>query len=134
MIEHAGLALSRSAMVKIPHHGSNTAHFEPMWRQALSPDAIAVVAPYGRGPIDSRPPTMDDLERINGLASRSYLTSSPRGTSRERFEPALERTLDEGGIEVSDATPVFGIVQLRRRAGVWHERLLPPAMPLRAAL
>jgi hypothetical protein len=134
MIEHASLALSRSTVVKVPHHGSNNAHFEPMWTHGLAPDPIAVVAPYGRGALESRPPTRDDLARINSLARRSYLTSSPRGTSRERFESAVERTLDEGGIEISDATPVFGMVQLRRRGGLWHERLLPPAMPIRAAL
>ncbi len=130
MVEHAQLGLPRSAIVKIPHHGSLGAHYQLMWDDGLESDRIAVVAPYGRGPVESRPPKAADLKRIAELASRSYLTSSPRGTSRDKFDSAVERTLDEGGIQISDATPLLGVVQLRRTAGIWRPKLLPPAMAL----
>lgn len=134
MVEHSSLALPRSAIVKVPHHGSLNAHYEVMWADGLQPQAIAVVAPYGRGDRDTRPPKQDDLERIASLAPRSYLTSSPRAGARGKFDAAVEKTLSEGGIEMNDANPTLGVVQLRRSGSVWTHKLLPPAMLIQHAL
>lgn len=130
MNEHARLNLPKSKIVKVPHHGSLNAHYEPMWRAGLDAKNIAVIAPYGRGERATRPPTTDDLRRIHGLSAEGYLTSSPRGSARERFDSAVERTLDDGGIDISDATPVLGMVQLRQAGEVWRARVFPPATSL----
>ena len=131
MQEHGHHGLSKSVLVKIPHHGSYNAHYEPMWRDGLEASPVAVVAPFGRGSKATRPPTSDDLNRIASLSSRAYLTSNPAGTAVARLDAAVERTLAEGGIEVSDASPPLGIVSLRRVAGGWKERLFPPATQIR---
>ena len=131
MQEHGTHGLSKSIIVKVPHHGSLNAHYEPMWVDGMETSPIAVVAPFGRGTKARRPPTLDDLERIASLSSRAYLTSNAGGAAGARFEPAVERTLADGGIEIADAHPPLGIVRLRRVASVWQERLFPPAMRLR---
>jgi hypothetical protein len=127
MQEHRQHGLAKSVVVKVPHHGSYNAHYEPMWRDGLDTSPISVIAPFGRGSKSTRPPTESDLNRIASLSGRAYVTSHPGGTSAARFDTAVERTLDEGGIEVFDANPPLGIVQLRRVAGAWRERLFFPA-------
>ena len=126
--EHQDRALSRSDVVKVPHHGSLNAHYQPMWDQGLIPDPIAVVTPYGRGKRETRPPKFEDLRRISTLAPRSFLSSSPRGNQRNRFESAVERTIQEGGIEIFETKQSLGIVRLRRLPGEgWKEELFYPA-------
>ncbi len=133
MVEHNSRGLQKSAVVKVPHHGSHNAHYLPMWNEGLENNRIAVVTPYGRGERKSRPPTREDIQRISALASRSYLTAHPRTAYRMRFESAVEKTLEEGGIEIFDANQTLGIVRLRRANSSWDEMLFPPAMDLRDA-
>src|SRR5581483_2986596 len=48
--EHHEQRLPKSCVVKIPHHGSHNAHYEPMWNDALESSPVAVITPFGRGP------------------------------------------------------------------------------------
>jgi hypothetical protein len=62
-----------ASLVKIPHHGSPTAHDEQMWSDALKPNPGAALTPFFSG--TSPLPQPDDRTRIRGLTSRGYLTT-----------------------------------------------------------
>ena len=133
MSEHDSLGMPKSEIVKVPHHGSANAHYELMWEKGLHRHPIAVVAPFGGGRREGRPPKTEDITRILARAPRSYLTSPPRGAARRKFENSVERTLEDGGIEIYDVNTPMGVVRLRGRKGGWTETLLAPAIHLKDA-
>lgn len=133
MQEHRRLVLPQSNVVKVPHHGSENAHFQNMWNDGCHADRIALVAPYSRGVIENRPPKLSDIQRILKNSPRSYITAPPRA-KRAKFEPAVERTITEGFINVTNATQALGMVRVRKKAnGSWVEQLFPPAIELSKA-
>ncbi len=115
-------------MVKVPHHGSHTGHDDRMWTDLLQQKPISVIAPFGRGALNKRPPKSADVKRINDLSSATYLTAGREQPNRPKMDFAVKRSLREGNISlVSQKTPL-GIVQLRRMpGGQWQHALFGAA-------
>lgn len=115
-------------LLKVPHHGSKSGHEEGMWEQMLKPRPLAVIAPFGKGKLQSRPPTEADLVRIAQRASHVYLTAphvSPRLPPRNA---AVARGLREQGIATSNLRRPLGLVRFRRAAsGQWRAETFGPA-------
>lgn len=82
-----------AAILKVAHHGSESANHISIWTKLLAPRPPAALAPFRRG-LDPLPkPT--DVSRIKGLASALYSTAPVTpGTSRPRML-AVERTMKE---------------------------------------
>jgi hypothetical protein len=82
----------KAGLVKVPHHGSENAHDDRMWRDLLADNPSAMLTPWSRGarilPSDS------DRGRIIRLAPAAVLVGH-RGPRPKRYEPAVERTLKE---------------------------------------
>lgn len=111
------VACSKSALVKIPHHGSKTGHAPEMWADLLHPNPLSVLAPFSKGNANSRPPTKADIARISALSSALYVTSphtSARGPARNA---GVVRGLRETNIQMRSQQPSMGIVRFRRKVG-----------------
>lgn len=121
---------SQGSLVKIPHHGSHTGHFDPMWQNLLHPNPISVIAPFGKGPIASRPPKSTDIHRISGKSGAAYLTAKHNEQkSANKKEAAVVRSLREGGITLTSSKSSIGIVRHRKSAGApWTHELFGTAL------
>lgn len=114
--EATRLKTPKADLVKIPHHGSHTGHHERMWTDLLQEKPIAVIAPYGRGVIDKRPPKSSDVRRIRKL-SRSLYQTARHTISGKKLTPAIRTALDAGKIRLSSDTPSIGLARFRRSPG-----------------
>lgn len=67
---------------KVAHHGSQNAHHDDIWRFLLVPRPIALLTPYAklRNPL----PTENDVQRVKGLAAKTYCTTWPPSTRPPR--------------------------------------------------
>jgi hypothetical protein len=119
---------SGAEVVKLPHHGSSTAHHDGMWSQILRPSPIGVIAPFGKGAADTRPPTVADIQRVKSKASCLFVTaphSSAKGPSRD---PAVTRGFRERNIKTRSLHRAMGIVRLRKNgASPWSVEMFGPA-------
>lgn len=125
--------IQKCAVVKVPHHGSESSHDPRMWSELLEREPIAVIAPFGRGPINSRPPKSSDVRRITALSSATFLTAphSPRKPTKKDI--GVERALREHGIQLLSASTPMGLVRLRKQRGtVWRYELFGPARACKA--
>lgn len=115
-------------LVKIPHHGSQSGHDDRMWSILLQPKPISVVAPFGKGPITSRPPTSRDIRRISQRSRSMFVTAKHSSSKRTRMDVAVTRSLREGMITLTSQKTPIGMVCLRRQRGVqWRSELFGAA-------
>lgn len=104
-------------LVKIPHHGSATGHDERMWERLLSNKPVSVVTPFGKGPINSRPPMSSDVRRIAGKSGKMYMSARHVIPARPKMDLAVERSIREGLITLISKKTPMGIVRHRRVGG-----------------
>jgi len=129
VLEANRIGFVRGGVVKVPHHGSETAHDPRMWSDLLLHQPISVIAPFGRGPIASRPPKSSDVRRINGLSSAAFLTAKHSETKLPVMDFAVKRSLREGNIRLSSQRSTLGIVRLRRVFGLpWRHEMFGAAV------
>lgn len=114
---------------KVPHHGSDDADEPRVWDELLDPAPAAILAPFVQGSVSL--PRVADRARLLARTPDVFTTSAqPR---RRRNRPtAVQRTLREAGITVTDADPPMGQIRLRRQHGVqgWGVALIGPAARL----
>jgi len=121
------LAARKGDLVKVPHHGSHTGHHVRMWTDMLVHKPAAVIAPYGRGAIDKRPPKSSDVRRIRKLCSSVYQTAR-HTTSGKKLSPAMRLALNAGLIKMSDSIVPMGLVRFRRAPGAaWRTEMFGAA-------
>jgi hypothetical protein len=110
--------LPRADLVKVPHHGGESAHDDTMWDELVDCPAILKVAPYWPSAI----PRDDDLDRLSGYGDVWQAA------------PSVGYEEDEFGNRISKK-PQTGIIRARRRAGeaTWRVEAVDPAFLARAA-
>ena len=119
----------KADLVKVPHHGSSTAHAEEMWSQLVNENPISVIAPFGRGPITGRPPKSDDIRRISKLSGKVFLTARHLVTKTAQKNFSVIRSLREGNITFTSTKGPLGIVRHRRLPkGDWTDSLFGSAL------
>jgi beta-lactamase superfamily II metal-dependent hydrolase len=102
---------TKASIFKIPHHGSQNAHNEQVWNEMLIGQPFAILTPWGRG---AGLPQDRDVARINTFTANAYSTSRLGKTrSRATRSPAVERTLRESGLVITNAEPPLGHVCLQ---------------------
>ena len=97
-------------LVKIPHHGSDDAHYEGMWTVLLGNEPAAALAPYRSG--GNELPRHTDRARIRGYTGRAYLTSD--APAPESADEVLLENLDDA--IVTRLEGAVGHVRWRRSA------------------
>ncbi len=103
-----------ASIVKVPHHGSPTAHHDSFWSDLVDRDPVAVVSPWARG--KHFLPTAEDLTRLRSFSNKLYVTSLPSQT-RARHDPEVEKLVRRlHGNRISQLRG-WGHVRARMRAG-----------------
>ncbi len=115
-------------LVKIPHHGSHTAHDDRMWNTLLHPNPISLVAPFGKGRVASRPPTSGDIRRIRERSRMMFVTAKRSSSKLPGRDVAVIRSLREGMITLTSRKIPIGMARLRRQTGdLWTHELFGSA-------
>ena len=103
----------RSAVFKVPHHGSRNADLPEVWENILEPEPYSILTPWRRG--GNSLPKSDDVSRILLHTTRAYSTArNTRGQSRSRAS-AVEKTIRESGIQLNPIAFSTGTIRLRKR-------------------
>lgn len=125
--EAVRLGARKGDLVKIPHHGSHTGHHGRMWTDMLLEQPYAVIAPYGRGALEKRPPKSSDVRRIRKL-SRSVHQTARHTISGKKLSPATRLALQAGLIRLTDHTVRMGLVRFRKAPGAdWRTEVFGAA-------
>ena len=99
-----------AGLVKIPHHGSETAHDERMWNELLDLKPSAMLTPWNLG--GRSLPSRTDTERITALAPDARLVGHV-GVKPKRYDKAVERTLKEAALSRETALGRMGHTRAR---------------------
>jgi hypothetical protein len=117
-----------AGLVKIPHHGSVNAHNDRMWNELLTSSPISVIAPFGKGKGDTRPPTESDIARVKARSSTVFVTAPHVSSKSSTRNAAITRGLREGGIQTRTLKRPMGLVRFRRKANSqWGYEMFGPA-------
>lgn len=118
-VVHEGkkLSLKRAGVVKIPHHGSQNAHDDGMWNDLLDPAPIAVIAPFAKGKVEGRPPTVSDIQRIRARTCQLFVTARHATSRSPARDPAVTRGLRDSNIKTRSLARSLGLVRLRKARG-----------------
>jgi hypothetical protein len=125
----------KASVFKIPHHGSQTAHYEQVWQDMLDMEPYAVLTPFALGSVSL--PTRQDVDRICARTAQAYTTAIPRHRRRRDRSNAVEKTMRETVRSIREVIPTTGHVRLRAdlttRPLSWRVELFGDARPLAQA-
>ena len=102
----------RASVFKVPHHGSEDAHEQEVWRRMLVPEPVAVLTPWRKG--HGRLPLPRDVRRLRSCTADVYATAESRPSRLSPGRPTVKRTLRESGIELRQIPVSHGCIRLRR--------------------
>ncbi|WP_374035328.1 hypothetical protein ACES2I_06120 [Bdellovibrio bacteriovorus] len=96
----------KALFFKISHHGSEGAHYGPVWTDLLENDAHTVVTPFN----NSHLPKKDDLLRIVNLRADSHIAG---GLADKRFSRSktVDKTIDQYVRKIKPLSSKVGLVK-----------------------
>lgn len=92
----------KSALFKVAHHGSITAHCDSVWTEMLEPKVIAMMTPFRNGSVNL--PTDSDVTRIRGRADRAFLSAKSASRRAKPSNPVVAREFGLTARAVWEAT------------------------------
>lgn len=105
-----------SFFFKVPHHGSENAHHDEVWKQMLLRNPISIITPYSR--LKEPLPTEADKKRIAAHTKRAFVTAQVRRSPFRATDPAVQRTLREmPSVKVFTTRTTHGSITVRWRIG-----------------
>lgn len=80
---------SKALIVKVPHHGSKSAYYKPMWEEMTVVNPIALVTPFSSGikPL----PSERDIKRLKKHTNQLYCTNEPKGWKPAKRDSTSEK-------------------------------------------
>jgi beta-lactamase superfamily II metal-dependent hydrolase len=111
VVANHGNVGGRSDVYKVAHHGSPTAHHQPIYADLLNPGATAVLTPFRR----SKLPGEADIARVTQQVSALHQTATTEGRKVPSREPTVERILRDAVKNRRAETTDMGMVRLRFR-------------------
>ncbi|TCM27781.1 MBL fold metallo-hydrolase [Novosphingobium sp. ST904] len=96
--------------VKIPHHGSKNAHFDPMWAHMCIQDVHAVLTPWNK---NQGLPTDEDVKRIMGITPNGFAASRPISRKALKRMSTVDSILRSKNIVIFRDIADVGQVRLR---------------------
>ena len=127
----------RASVFKVPHHGSEGAHEQDVWRQMLVPDPFALLTPWLNGGMLL--PRPRDVRRLRSCTPNGYSTTRFASTSATRRRASrrlhlVDRMLRDSGVTFRRVPVSPGGVQLRRSLapqGHWEVKTFGSACHLK---
>lgn len=134
VIVNGSMAISEKAnLFKIPHHGSENAHYQDVWSKLLSTDPFAALTPFRRG--GQTLPTEKDVARICRLTSRACTTTPPRRRQQKWRQGIVRDFVKEMTLDIRDVHSGWGQVRFRNNISEanqpWRVELFDDACLLR---
>ena len=117
MLETYDHRQGKASVFKLPHHGSQDAHEDRVWKEMLSRDPIATLTPWRRGGREL--PKETDIDRILSFAGEAYVTASRQDLTSKSVRgrsKAVERTIRESGARIRSVARPGGMIRLRKKA------------------
>ena len=101
----------RALVVKVPHHGSENAYCEEMWREMVVPsDPIALLTPFSAG---KKPlPTQNGIGKIKQHTNEIFITG-PIKKPTLKLDPAVAKTIKEMVLDRRTLDGPMGHVRVR---------------------
>lgn len=99
----------KAHVFKIPHHGSDSAHNDDVWKNLLVKNPISLITPfvYGKTII----PCQTSLIRIKNNSYKAYITGKPERKRNKNSD--MRKTLKHTGKELYTINSQVGHIQLR---------------------
>lgn len=88
----------KSALIKVPHHGSVTGHSNDVWADMLHPHPSALIAPFIKGRHNL--PTSIDIDRITDLTDYAYITSHPNPPKKVIKRKKVDKSIKESFVNL----------------------------------
>jgi len=135
ILDHSTVIAGRkdkATLVKVAHHGAESAHEPRAWNEIISTEPFAILTPFSRGNVFL--PTVNDRTRIKGLTPSAFITAAP-GRHRHTWRNKVVRdVLQEATRSIRSVHSGWGHVRLRRtiedQADNWRTELFGDAVPL----
>ena len=113
IVESAERPDGKASLFKIPHHGSETGEYGPIWTEMLIREPWALLTPFNSGRV--KLPREDDAQRIVGKAKNSFITAGFDDRSSRGKTGTINRTIHETVRYIKKANDSFGHVRARRK-------------------
>ncbi len=108
-IESSQRTNDKATIFKVPHHGSETSHWPPVWTSLLTDGVVVATTPFR----PERLPRLEMVEELVARCGRGYLAAPPR-RPRQRETPRRTRALMRGAtVRVEEAEGRSGHVCMR---------------------
>ena len=100
-------------ILKVPHHGSSSAHLDQVWENLLIPKPWSVITPWIRG--GRTLPKPKDAERIRRHSTAAYLTSKSRSSLKLKYDWQTLKHIKRSNVKIEKAVFKGGHVTFRWR-------------------
>ena len=125
-------ARSKSSLFKVPHHGSENAHLDKVWKEFLVSQPYAILTPFHRGSVFL--PKEKDIKRLKGYSNKVFCTQAvEQEESRFRSEP-VKRAVHEVTKVIHPISDKKGHIRLRLKKNAkpknWDLNLFGDAVEL----
>ena len=122
----------KSSLFKVPHHGSENAHLDEVWKKLLEPKPFAILTPFRRGNVSL--PKESDVKRLKGWSNKVFCTQAvEREESRFKSE-SVKRTVREVTKLIHPISKKKGHIRLRIKkkdtSQDWDVKLFDEAVQL----
>jgi beta-lactamase superfamily II metal-dependent hydrolase len=112
--------LGKASFVKIPHHGSQNAHNDDVWKHMVSSKSHSFVTEYS----SSKLPRERDIERLKKHTSSLYQTSLSSQKKKVKRDKNVEKTIKQLNKTVKSAESKIGqILVIFDNEGDWSINL-----------
>jgi hypothetical protein len=129
IVESAERPDGKASLFKIPHHGSETGEYGPVWTEMLIREPVALLTPFNSGRV--KLPKEDDAQRIMGRAKNSFITAGFDDRSSRGKTGTVNRTIHETVRYIKRVNGSFGHVRARRKINPgstdWNMRMFGDA-------
>lgn len=96
------------SLFKIPHHGSENAHHELVWKEILQPFPISILTVYNKG---NKLPQDSDVDRITNLSSALYVVGN-KSKEDKMFEKRLKKSMPNA--KINTIPQEIGLIRYRK--------------------
>ena len=125
-------AKSKSSVFKVPHHGSQNAHLDKVWKELLMPQPYAILTPFHRGSVFL--PKGKDLKRLKGYTDRLFCTQGIEEEETNFKSKAVQHDVRQATKVIRSIPQKKGHIRLRIKKNAdpknWNVKLFDEAVKL----
>jgi beta-lactamase superfamily II metal-dependent hydrolase len=113
ILSDSTVIFGKAGVFKIPHHGSENAHYERVWSELVSEKPFAIVSPFRKG--KRWLPSPSDAERITRLTPHAYTTAPARQRQQQWRNRVVNDFVKEMTKNIQNVLYGWGHIRLRQK-------------------